>query len=128
VLRIFNYSNLKNGTYHLFGEKPYCTKDIFQLARAYIGFKKTSLVTWEEFNKKQISPTQRKIINKINAFNIVSRANLNSTQTMRFLKDECRFMFPVFTSEHFSTILQYVIQSGFIKKRRKKSTHASLPL
>ncbi len=124
ILSIFNNSNMKNETYHLFGEKPFFTKDIFQLARTYIGFKKTSLVTWEEFNKKEISPTQRKIINKINAFNVVLQTKLDSAQTRHILKNKCNFIFPIFTSEHFSNILRYVVQSGFIKKRRKKNTHS----
>jgi thioester reductase-like protein len=116
---ICNNIEIKNTTYHLFGNNPFPTKEVFGLARKYIGFKKTVLITCGEFNKKNISPIQRKIIEKINLFNTASQLKLDSAQTIDILHKH-NFSFPVFDSNHFVNIVKYAKKTNFIAKTRHK--------
>ncbi|MDP2923723.1 MAG: SDR family oxidoreductase [Candidatus Omnitrophota bacterium] len=115
VYFIFHNITIKNINYHLFGEKQFFTREIFELARKYIGFTKTQPVSFEEFNEKNISPVQRNIMKRINLINVVPQIKLDSTYTRNILK-KYAFNFPEFTAEHFSKIIQYGSSYGFIKK------------
>jgi long-chain acyl-CoA synthetase len=115
VYFIFCNVNIKNINYHLFGEKQFFTREIFELARKYIGFTRTYLVSFEEFNKKNISPIHRNIMKRINLINAVPQIKLDSTYTRNILR-RYNFNFPEFTAEHFSNIIQYAATYKFIKK------------
>lgn len=116
VYCIFSNINIRNANYHLFGRKPFPTNEIFNIAKDYIGFKQTTLVSLEEFRKLNISSVQKKIIDKTNLFNLSADEKLSSIHTLSILK-KYGFNFPDFTPQHLLNILKYVVSSGLVKQK-----------
>ena len=106
----------KNKNYHLFGARSTTENEVFQLARKLIRFKKPRMILWEKFTEiKNCSFVQKDLINKAMLISSNFSRNLDSTKTIRIL-NEYNFKFPDFTKKQLINIIQYTIDSEFIKK------------
>ncbi len=114
---LFNNSKIRNKNYHLFGDPTISTEEAFNLARKHIGFKKPSMISWKRFNIENFTPVQRNLINKLVIFsNTMLQAKFSSTFTRNIL-NKYNFRFPNFINKDLANIIQYAIDSKFIKKK-----------
>jgi long-chain acyl-CoA synthetase len=119
IYAIFCNTKLKNKTYHIFGASPLSTKEIFDLARNSIGFKKPKMVSWDEFDAGSLSFAQRNLVRKMTLFSdALARAKLDSRLT-RAILGEYNFTMPSFNQQDFKKIIRCAIKSKFLAKNDK---------